>query len=162
MTTYKFFDGSIDENPRSQTAYATPGDNNQICVRRAHVDTSKQTLTAATPDIAQAIPLAKNEIVLGVWVRVATAESTANAEFSVGLDADNVRFMDPVVATTANTTASELTECVAITSNSQHITVVPSNSVDLDTAVIEVCALVSLSNDEDGDVPDTDYHYPLS
>jgi len=162
MTTYKFFDGSIDENPRSQTAYATPGDNNQIVVRRAHVDTSKQSLTAATPDIAQVIPLKKNEIVLGVWVRVATAESTANAEFSVGLDADNVRFLDPVVATTANTVASDLQSAVAITSNSQHITVVPSNSVDLDTAVIEVCALVSLSNDADGDVPEPTYAYKLS
>jgi hypothetical protein len=161
MTTYKFFDGSIDENPRSQTAYATPGDNNQTCVRRAHVDTTKQTLTAATPDIAQVIPLAKNEIVLGVWVRVATAEDTANAEFSVGLDADTVRFIDDVVATTANTAAIEML-AVAVTSNSQHITVVPSNSVNLDSAIIEVCALISLSNDEDGDLPDVDYHYPLS
>jgi hypothetical protein len=162
MTTYKFFDGSIDENPRSQTGYATPGDNNQICVRRAHVDTTKQTLTASTPDIAQVIPLAKNEIVLGVWVRVDTAESTANAEFSVGLDAVNNQFLDGVVATTANTTASEFTEVAPVTSNSQHITVVPSNSVDLDTAIIEVGALITLSNDENGKLPDTDYHYPLS
>ena len=162
MTTYKFFDGSIDGLEKYNQAYATPGDSNQIVVRRAWVDTSKQTLTAATPDIAQAIPLAKNEIVLGVWVRVSTAESTANCEFSVGLDADNVRFMDPVVATTANTVASEFTEAVAITSNSQHITVVPSNSVDMDTAVIEVAALVSVCVDETGDLPDTDYAYPLS
>jgi hypothetical protein len=161
MTTYVFFDGSITDNPKSQTAYATPGDNNQMVVRRAHVDTSKQTLTAATPDIAQAIPLAKNEVVLGVWVRVATAESTANATFTVGLDAVNDKFVSDVVATTANTMASEFTLPVAITSNTQAITIVPSNSVDLDTAVIEVAALVSKSFNADGSVPDTDYAYPV-
>jgi len=162
MTTYKYYDGSITNSVKQNTAYATPGQNNQIVVRRGYVDTSLQTLTAATPDIAQAIPLAKNEVVLGVWVRVATAESTANAEFKVGLDAVNNRFIDPVVATTANTIASEFTEAVAITSNSQHITVVPSNSVNLDTAVIEVCALISLSFNADGDVPEPTYNYPLS
>ena len=161
MTTYKFFDGSIDGLEAYSTAYATPGDNNQIVVRRAWVDTSKQTLTASTPDIAQAIPLAKNEIVLGVWVRVATAESTANATFSVGLDAINNKFLDGVVATTANTAAVEML-AVPVTSNSQHITVVPSNSVNLDTGVIEVCALVSVNVDADGDVPDPLYAYTLS
>jgi non-canonical (house-cleaning) NTP pyrophosphatase len=162
MTTYKFYDASLSGNNHKQnTAYATPGDNNQICVRRATVDTSKQTLTASTPDIAQAIPLSINEVVLGVWVRVATAESTANCEFSVGLDADNVRFIDPVVATTANTVASEFTEAVHVASNTQHITVVPSNSVDMDTAVIEVAALISKSFDADGDVPSPGYHIPI-
>jgi hypothetical protein len=160
MTTYKFFDDSITGNKRQNTAYATPGDNNQLCVRRAAVDTTKQTLTANT-DIGQAIPLAKNEIVLGVWVRVATAEGTADATFSVGLDADNEKFMDPVVATTANTVASEFTLAVPVTSNSQHITIYPNNGVDLDSAVIEVAALVSLSFDADGDVPDPSYAYPL-
>ena len=162
MTTYKFFDGSISKLPKYNTAYATPGDNNSIVVRRAWVDTSYQTLTAATPDIAQAIPLAKNEVVLGVWCRVATAESTVNCTFSVGLDSTNNKFLDGVVATTANTVASELTLAVPVTSNSQHITVVPSNSVDMDTAVIEVCALVSVSIDADGLVPDPLYAYTLS
>lgn len=161
MTTYVFHDGSIDDLRQYNEAYATPGDNNQIVVRRGWVDTSKQTLTGATPDIAQAVPLAKNEIVLGVWVRVATVESTSNARFSVGLDSDNVRFIDDVTATTANTVASEFTEAVHVSSNTQAITVVPSNSVDLDTAVIEVAALVSKSLDADGEVPDTSYAYPI-
>jgi hypothetical protein len=69
--------------------------------------------------------------------------------------------MDPVVATTANTAASELTLAVPVTSNSQHITIYPNNGVDLDSAVIEVAALVSLSFDADGDVPDPSYAYPL-
>jgi len=162
MTTYKYFDGSIAKNPRSQTAYATPGDNNQIFVRRAHVDTSKQSLTAATPDIAQVIPLAINEVVLGVWVRVVTVESTANAEFSIGFDAVNNQFLDGIPCTPANTTASEFTETVHVANNSSHITLVPSNSVDLDTGVIEVCALISKSFDSDGDVPSPGYAIPLS
>ena len=162
MTTYKFFDGSIDENPRSQTAYATPGDNNQICVRRAHVDTTKQTLTASTPDIAQVIPLAINEVVLGVWVRIETVESTSNAEFHIGLDAVNNQFLDGIPAATANTVSSEFTEAVHVANNSSHITLVPSNSVDLDTGVIEVCALISKSFNADGDVPDSGYAQPLS
>lgn len=160
MTTYKFYNGSIDGLNKYNEAYATPGDQNQICVRRSWVDTSKQTLTANT-DIGQAIPLSINEIVLGVWVRVATAESTSNATFSVGLDSDNVRFMDPVVATTANTVASEFTEAVPVTSNTMHITVYPNNGVDLDTAVIEVAALVTKSYDADGEVPYTSYVIPI-
>ena len=162
MTNYKFFDGSIDENPRSQTAYATAGDNNEICVRRAHVDTTKQTLTAATPDIAQVIPVRINEVILGVWVRIDTIESTASAEFSIGFDGDNNRFMDDVVCAVANTVSSEMQEAVHVANNSSHITLVPSNDVDLDTGVIEVCALISTSFDSDGDVPSPGYALPLS
>ena len=161
MTTYKFYDGSITNMERQQTAYATPGQSTQICVRRGFVDTSKQTLTADT-DIGQAIPLAKNEVVLGVWVRIETAESTSNAEFSVGLDADNEYFMDPVLATPANLVATEFGLGVAITSNNQAITVYPNNGVDLDTLVVEVCALVSTSLNQDGDLPDPGYAYNLS
>ena len=162
MSTYKFFDGSIDNNPKSQTAYTTPGDNNSIFVRRAHVDTTKQSLTAATPDIAQVIPLAINEVVLGVWVRIETVESTANAEFSIGMDAVNNQFMDNVVIATANTVSSEFGEAVHVANNSSHITLVPSNSVDIDTGVIEVCALISKSFDVDGDVPSPLYEHALS
>jgi hypothetical protein len=162
MTNYKFFDGSIDENPRSQTAYTTAGDNNQIFVRRAHVDTTKQTLTAATPDIAQVIPVAINEVILGVWVRIETIESTASAEFSIGFDAVNNQFMDDVVVAVANTVSSEFTEAVHVANNSSHITLVPSNSVDLDTGVIEVCALISKSFNKDGDVPSPGYVHPLA
>lgn len=160
MTTYQFYDGSITDNPKQQLAYTTPGDNNELVVRRGFVDTTKQTLTANT-DIGQAIPLAKNEIVLGVWCRVATAESSSNAEFTVGLDTDNERFIDNVVATTANTAASDMTAIVPVTSNTQTITVFPNNGVDLDTAVIEVAALITKSFNADGSVPDTDYAYPI-
>jgi hypothetical protein len=155
-----FYDASIAGNNHKQsTAYTTPGDNNQMCVRRAFVDTSKQTLTANT-DIGQAIPLSINEVVLGVWCRVATAESTANATFTIGLDADNERFIDSVVATTANTVASEW-DIYHVSSNTQHITVYPGNGVDLDTAVIEVSALISKSFDADGDVPSPGYAIPI-
>jgi hypothetical protein len=161
MTTYKYFDGSIADTKKRGTAYATPGDNNQIVIRRGHVDTTKQTLTAATPDIAQVIPLKKNEIVLGVWVRVASKETTANAEFSIGFDAVNNQFLDGVVATTNNTSAMDWVPVVCA-NNSSHITLVPSNSVDLDTGIIEVGAFITVANDEDGDLPDPSYGYELS
>ncbi len=162
MSTYKTFDGSIDDTERQQTAYATPGDNNSIVVRRGWVDTSKQTLTGATPDIAQAIPVAINEVVLGVWVRVETVEATANEEFSVGFDAVNNQFMDNVITTTANTVSSEFTEAIHVANNSSHITVVPSNSVDMAAVVIEVCALISKSFNVDGDVPTPGYVHQLA
>ena len=161
MTTYKYYDGSISGMERQQTAYATPGQSTQICVRRGHVDTTKQTLTANT-DIGQAIPLAKNEVVLGVWVRIETAETTGNAEFAVGLDADNEYWIDPMLATPANAVGSEFTQITAVTSNNQAITVFPNNGQDLDTAVIEVCALVSTSLNQDGDLPDPGYAYNLA
>jgi len=160
MATYKFYDGSINGLERQQTAFATPGQSTGIVVRRGFVDTTKQTLTGDT-DIGQAIPLAKNEVVLGVWIRLETAETSGNAEFSVGLDADNEYFMDPVLATPANLVATEFGLGVAITSNNQAITIFPNNGVDLDTAVIEVCALVSTSLNSDGDLPDSSYAYKL-
>lgn len=162
MATYKTFDGSISNTKRQQTAYTTPGDNNQIFVRRGFVDTTKQSLVAATPDIAQVIPVAVNEVVLGVWVRIETIESTASAEFSIGLDAVNNQFMDDVVVAVANTVSSEFTEAVHIANNSSHITLVPSNSVNIDTGVIEVCALISKSFNVDGEVPSPGYHHPLA
>ncbi len=160
MTTYKFYDKSIAGNNHKQsTAYTTPGDNNGLCVRRAFVDTTKQTLTANT-DIGQAIPLSINEVVLGVWTRVATAEDTSNATFTVGLDADNERFIDSVDATSANTVASEW-DIFPVTSNTMHITVYPGNGVDLDAAIIEVAVLISKSYDADGEVPTPGYAIPI-
>jgi len=73
MATYVWYDGSISDV--SKTAIHT-SEEDEVFVRRAIVDCSKQTLNAGDGDVLQVLPVYAGETVLSAHIRVITAETT--------------------------------------------------------------------------------------
>lgn len=80
MSTYVFYDGSIDgqQVPAQYTL-----EDNRLVVRRVIVDCAKQNLDAGDGDVGQVIPIPAGTTVLAAWIRVITAE-TANGTCDLG------------------------------------------------------------------------------
>jgi hypothetical protein len=141
MANYVTYDGTIQDMPKMNCAKATPGDTSTIMVRRGYANTAKQTLNNA--DIAHVMPVYVGEVILKVWTRVITAESTANAELEIGIDGGK-EFLANVPVAAANAVAISDDIGYHVGSNAD-ITVTPNNGVAVDTGVVEICALVTKS-----------------
>jgi hypothetical protein len=141
MANYDFYNSGTStavsgiETPNE----ATPGDTSTLKIRRGRVDSTKQTLNAA--DVARVFPIYAGEIVLGVFIKVDTAESTSDAAVDVGVDGGG-EFGTDVLVTTANAVAGNW-EAPQFVSANGNLTLVPNNSVAVDTGIINVAAVIT-------------------
>lgn len=142
MATYDITDGSIERHPVPQEA--SPGDLNTVFIRRGVYNSAIQNL--ANTQSVNVIQINAGEIVLDVWARMITAESTANADCNLGF-AGGTEVGDELV--TADSAANTVFYNANFTpyhfAAANAITLKANNGVALDTAVIEVCALITKS-----------------
>ena len=145
MTTYNFTDGSVARHPIAQES--TPGDLNGITVRRGIVNSAIQNL--ANADVAQVVKINAGEIVLDVWARMITAESTANCDCNLGFGGGAEVGDELVTADSAANTVFHNATFAPIHFNAANmITLSPNNAVTMDTGVVEICALITKSFDK--------------
>jgi len=139
MTTYNFTDGSIAGHAPAES---TPGDINTITIRRGIVNSVNQNL--ANADVAQVIKLNAGEVVLDVWARMITAETTAHCDCNLGFGG-GVEVGDELV--TADSSANTMFYNANFTpyyfATANYVTLAPNNGVTMDTGVVEVCAIVT-------------------
>jgi len=98
----------------------------------------------ANADVANVIPIHAGEIVLDVWARMITAESTANCDCNLGF-AGGTEVGDELV--TADSAANTMFYNANFTpfyfAAANFVTLSPNNAVAMDTGVVEVCALIT-------------------
>jgi len=139
MTTLDFTDGSI--NGIEAVPEATPGDLNTVCVRKGFLNSAIQSV--ANGVICNVIMVNAGEVVLDVWARMITAESTANADCDLGFAGGAEVGGNLVTADSAANTMfynANFTPYYFAAENA--ITIQPNNAVALDTGVIEVSAII--------------------
>lgn len=142
MADYDITDGSISGHPVPQEA--SPGDLNTVFIRRGVFNSAIQNL--ANAQSVNVIQINAGEIVLDVWARMVTAESTANADCDLGFG-EGSEVGDGLI--TADSAANTVFYNANFTpyhfANANAVTIFVDNGVALDTAKIEVCALITKS-----------------
>ena len=139
MTAYNFY-SNAEINKIGKQATATPGDTSTITVRRGICDTTKQNLD--NTEIAQVVPIFAGEVVLDIWAFVATADATSNAALDLGFAGGAEGEANGVITTANHILHNEAFVPLYFAANN-YVTLVPQNSVAVDAAVIEVCAIVT-------------------
>ena len=141
MSTYNFYTNAVLQAGGGKPPTATPGDTSELKVRRATVDTTKQSLSSG--DIAQAVPIYAGEIVLDFFAWVKTADTTTNCAVDLGFEGGAQGGANLAGIKTVNTVLHNATFVPLYFSANNYVTLTPQNSVAIDAAVVEVCAVVT-------------------
>lgn len=147
MATRNFTDGTITAHERTKDTL--PNTGGPYC-RGAVIDFTKQNLDSGNNDVAQVINIPANTWVLGVFVRVITAEST-NAEIEIGYGSDDAYWTDTIleVDSTGQKASNYFTTPLYFASADTIDIVNNNNDVDYDALVIEIQAMMMPGADTD-------------
>jgi hypothetical protein len=119
--------------------FSTPGDTSTVTLRRGRVDGTKQTISSSS-DVARVFPVYAGEIILGVWIKVDTVETTANCAIEIGIDG-GATFGTDILITGANFVQGNITgDHVASDGN---LTINANNGEDIDTGIINITAMIA-------------------
>ena len=145
MTTYNFYTNSSLQFNGGKPATATPGDTSTIKVRRGICDTTKQQLNNA--DVAQVVPVFAGEVVLDMYARVITADTTTNLDLEVGFGG-GTELGQNVATTPANLLHTNGNFVPLYFAANNYATIMPNNAVACDAGVFEVVLVVTKSFDK--------------